>query len=184
MTRTLILGGARSGKSAYAEQLLAASDQEVIYIATGQARDIEMQARIEHHQQRRPVSWQVVEEPLALAAVLLRWCAPGRVVLVDCLTLWLSNLLLVDSADYPDVGLLTLPQRFHNERGQFLDVLDEVGGDLILVSNEVGLGIVPNGALSRCFVDEAGRLNQVVAQRCERVVLVVAGLPLQLKDES
>lgn len=184
MTRTLILGGARSGKSAYAEQLLADSDQEVIYIATGLALDAEMQARIEHHQQRRPVSWRVIEEPLALAAALRTWCTPGRVVLVDCLTLWLTNLLLTDAANYPDIGIIELPDRFHTQREQFLQALEQITGNLVMVSNEVGLGIVPYGAISRCFMDEAGRLNQLVAQHCERVVLVVAGLPLSLKGPT
>lgn len=181
MTRTLVLGGARSGKSAYAEQSLMSTEKEVIYIATGEAKDAEMQARIWHHQQRRPVTWRVVEEPLALAAAVSQWCTPGRVVLVDCLTLWLANLLLAEAGDGLDVGIIELSDQFHTQRQKFLDALDQVTGELVLVSNEVGMGIVPYGAISRCFVDEAGRLNQVVAQRCERVILVTAGLPLQLK---
>lgn len=181
MTRTLVLGGARSGKSAYAEQLADASGKEVIYLATGQAGDSEMTARIAHHRQRRPAAWSTVEEPLALGDALQQWCAPQRLVLVDCLTLWLSNLLFSDAATYPDVGTISLPARFHQQRERFLQALQQAGGDVVLVSNEVGMGVVPYGAISRCYADEAGRLNQAVAAICERAVLVAAGLPLALK---
>jgi adenosylcobinamide kinase/adenosylcobinamide-phosphate guanylyltransferase len=181
MTRTLILGGARSGKSAHAESLATASGKEVIYIATARAADAEMQVRIDHHQQRRPATWVTVEEPLALGDALLDWCSPGRVVLVDCLTLWLSNLLFSEEASFPDVGVIPLPQLFHEQRARFLHALEQVSGDLVLVSNEVGMGVVPYGAVSRCFADEAGRLNQDAARRCDRAVLVAAGLPLALK---
>lgn len=186
MTRTLVLGGARSGKSAYAERLAHDSGKEVVYIATARNADSdsEMSARIEHHRARRPAQWTTVEQPLALAAELLRWCAPQRVVLVDCLTLWLSNLMFADGAQYPDVGAIALPQRFNDERAHLLHALDQAGGDLLLVSNEVGMGIVPFGALSRCFADEAGRLNQDAAAVCDRAVLMVAGLPLALKGAA
>ncbi len=181
MTRTLVLGGARSGKSAYAESLAVASSKEVIYIATAQAGDDEMAARIAHHRQQRPAAWITVEETLALGDALLHWCAPQRLVLVDCLSLWLSNLLFSGAAEFPDVGAIVLPPQFHAQRERFLQALEQVSGDLVLVSNEVGMGIVPLGAISRCYADEAGRLNQAVAARCERAVLVVAGLPLVLK---
>ena len=184
MTRSFILGGARSGKSSYAEQLAAQSRKEVVYIATGQARDAEMQQRIEHHQQRRPQQWRLVEQPIALAQAIQQWCAPERIVLVDCLTLWLSNLLFAERVDYPEVGLIEMPPLFIEQRALFLDSLASLNGDLIIVSNEVGLGIVPFGAVSRCYVDEAGRLNQEVAKRCENVVLVTAGLPLVLKGSA
>lgn len=181
MTRTLVFGGARSGKSAYAERLAGAAGKEVVYIATASAGDGEMALRIGHHRAQRPPEWHTVEEPLALGAALQTWCAPQRLVLVDCLTLWLSNLLFADGADYPDVGEIVLPARFGQERAQLLHALANAGGDLILVSNEVGMGIVPWGAISRCFADEAGRLNQSVAALCDRAVLVAAGLPLVLK---
>jgi adenosylcobinamide kinase/adenosylcobinamide-phosphate guanylyltransferase len=179
--RTLVLGGARSGKSAYAEQCLNATGKEVVYIATGQGNDPEMALRIQHHQQRRPSNWRLIEEPLALGQSLLTWCTPGRVVLIDCLTLWLTNLLFSDGENYPEIGVIALPEQFHLQRREFLSALEQVQGELFIVSNEVGLGIVPYGAISRCFTDEAGRLNQEVAQRCERVVFVAAGLPLVLK---
>lgn len=181
MTCTLVFGGARSGKSAYAEQLAISSGKEVVYIATASAGDGEMALRIAHHQRQRPAHWRTVEEPLALAAALQLWCAPQRLVLVDCLTLWLSNLMFDSSTNYPDVGHITLPARFHTERAALMAALAQAAGDIVLVSNEVGMGIVPYGAVSRAFTDEAGRLNQAVAAACERAVFVAAGLPLVLK---
>lgn len=181
--RTLVLGGARSGKSAFAERLAKASGKEVVYIATARAGDGEMTTRIRHHREQRPAHWHTVEETVALADTLRLWCAPQRVVLVDCLTLWLTNLMFADGAEHPDVGDVILPALFHDQRQRFLDVLANPGGDLLLVSNEVGMGIVPYGAISRRFTDEAGRLNQAVAALCERAVFVAAGLPLFLKDD-
>jgi len=168
--RTLILGGARSGKSALAERLAAESGHEVVYIATAQAHDEEMAARIAHHRAQRPSHWLSVEEPLALADALQAQARPGRCVLVDCLTLWLSNLL--GDAD---------TERFTRERDALLQLLPSLKGQVLLVSNEVGLGVVPMGELTRRFVDEAGRLHQSLAAQCERVVFVAAGLPMPLK---
>lgn len=185
MTRSLILGGARSGKSAYAERLASESGKEVIYIATASAGDSEMAARIEHHRKQRPAHWTTVEEGLSLASALRTWRAPQRVVLVDCLTLWLTNLLFSDGTEYPDVGALTLPDRFHAERTALLDeIARHEAGAIIFVSNEVGMGIVPYGAVSRAFADEAGRLNQAVAAVCDHVAFVAAGLPLTLKGAA
>lgn len=181
MTRTLVFGGARSGKSAYAEQLAATTGKEVVYIATAAAGDDEMSARIAQHRAQRPQHWHTVEEPVALAAALASWRAPQRLVLVDCLTLWLSNLMFSDGTQYPDVGTIELPARFHEQRAALLDELAADRGDVVLVSNEVGMGIVPWGAVSRSYADEAGRLNQSVAAVCDRVAFVAAGLPLMLK---
>lgn len=167
---TLILGGARSGKSALAERLALASGREVAYIATAQALDAEMAARIDHHRARRPAHWHSVESPLALADTLHAQARAGRCVLVDCLTLWLSNLLT-----HADAGL------FERERDALLATLPQLQGEVLLVGNEVGLGIVPMGELSRRFVDEAGRLHQALGALCDRVVFVAAGLPLALK---
>lgn len=168
--RTLILGGARSGKSALAERLASETGHPVIYIATAQAHDAEMAARIAHHRASRPSHWQSVEEPLALASALQEHARPGRCVLVDCLTLWLSNLLGAgDDA------------QFVHERDALLKVMPALPGQVLLVSNEVGLGVVPMGELTRRFVDEAGRLHQALAGSCERVLFVAAGLPLPLK---
>ena len=179
--RTFVFGGARSGKSAYAERIARESGKEVVYIATAQAGDAEMRARIAHHRDRRDASWHTVEEGMRLGQAIAEWSAPHRLVLVDCLTIWLSNLLFSEEREFPEVGAVVPPARFHEERSAFLDALEEAGGDVILVSNEVGMGIVPQGAVSRWFVDEAGRLNQEVAARCEQVMFVAAGLPLKLK---
>ena len=184
MTRILIFGGARSGKSAYAEQLAIASGKPVIYLATAQAGDTEMQARIAHHRQRRPATWRTVECTTELAQTILEASKPGNLILVDCLTLWLSNCLFADNIDYPEVGSITPPEQFSIQRTGFLQALDQLAGDLIMVSNEVGMGIIPQGAISRWFVDEAGRLNQAVAARCEQVSWVAAGLPLHLKQAA
>ena len=182
MSATLVFGGVRSGKSAFAERLARESGREVVYIATSRAGDGEMAARIALHREQRPTEWRTVEEELALAQTLRTECMPGRLVLVDCLTLWLSNLMFCDGRDYPEVGALTLPDRFHEERAALLDLLDAgLPGDVVFVSNEVGMGIVPWGAISRSFADAAGRLNQAVAARVDRAVLVAAGLPLVLK---
>jgi adenosylcobinamide kinase/adenosylcobinamide-phosphate guanylyltransferase len=182
MSRTLLLGGARSGKSGLAERIARASGKDVVYVATSYAGDAEMSARIEHHRARRPAGWKTVEEPTALAATLRILCAPDRIVLVDCLTLWLTNLMFSTQREFPDVGPIDLPPLFVDERAALLDWLDSAdAGDVVFVSNETGMGIVPYGAVSRAFVDEAGWLNQDVAARCDRVLFVAAGLPLVLK---
>jgi adenosylcobinamide kinase/adenosylcobinamide-phosphate guanylyltransferase len=183
MSSTLVLGGARSGKSAHAEALATASGREVVYIATAQPgrSDGEMAERIAHHRAGRPAHWTTVEEAISLGAAIRQWSTPERVVLVDCLTLWLSNLLFSGAETFPEAGPVTLPALFHRERAALLDALADAGGDVILVSNEVGMGIVPMGAVTRAFVDEQGRLNQAVAAACERAVFIAAGLPLVLK---
>jgi adenosylcobinamide kinase / adenosylcobinamide-phosphate guanylyltransferase len=182
VTRTLLLGGARSGKSGLAERLARASGKDVVYVATSYAGDAEMAARIAHHRARRPSGWTTVEEATALASTLRALCVPERVVIVDCLTLWLTNLMFAAQQDFPEVGPIDLPPLFEAERAALLDWLDAPpAGDVVFVSNEVGMGIVPYGAVSRAFADEAGRLNQDVAARCERVLFVTAGLPLALK---
>ncbi|MDO9601841.1 MAG: bifunctional adenosylcobinamide kinase/adenosylcobinamide-phosphate guanylyltransferase [Rhodocyclaceae bacterium] len=166
----LIIGGARSGKSSYAERqaldACAGADMRVTYIATGEARDDEMAQRIARHRTRRPAGWHTVEEPLALAGALRRRAASDVCLLVDCLTLWLTNVLLGEREEEIDKLLAALPN---------------LPGRILLVSNEVGWGIVPENALARRFRDEQGRLNQRVAELADRVTLVAAGLPLPLK---
>ncbi|HEK1687724.1 TPA: bifunctional adenosylcobinamide kinase/adenosylcobinamide-phosphate guanylyltransferase [Pseudomonas putida] len=171
--RNLILGGARSGKSRLAEQLAVASGLPVTYIATSEPLDGEMNERVRLHRERRPSDWGLIEEPLALARVLRAEADAGRCLLVDCLTLWLTNLLMLDDQ-----------QRLAEERDALLDCLASLPGTLILVSNETGLGVVPMGELTRRYVDLSGWLHQAVAERCERVVLTVAGLPLMLKGPA
>ncbi len=169
----LILGGARSGKSALAEKLASESGLVVTYIATATAGDEEMQRRIELHQSRRPGDWKLLEEPVKLAQMLEQSAGEGCCILVDCLTLWLSNLLHMDNGSH-----------FDSEHEKLLELLPRLSGRVIFVSNEVGLGIVPMGELSRRFQDEAGRLNQAMAAACDRVVFTVAGLPQVLKGEA
>lgn len=181
MMRTLVLGGARSGKSAHAERLAEASGKAVIYLATAQARDDEMAARIAHHRQQRPANWRTIEEPLALGHAIAAHSAPHTLLLIDCLTVWVSNLLFADGLAFPEIGPITAPPTFVRQRSLLLQALQQAGGDIVLVSNEVGMGIIPQGAITRWYVDEAGRLNQAVAALCERAVWVAAGLPLILK---
>jgi adenosylcobinamide kinase/adenosylcobinamide-phosphate guanylyltransferase len=181
----LVLGGARSGKSRYAEAraaAAAAAGLRVVYVATAEARDDEMADRIAHHRARRPVDWALVESPLHLASALREHAAADRFVLVDCLTLWLSNLLFAGrAAAQADAGQPVDCPLFRDERAALLNALAALPGQTILVSNEVGWGIVPMGAVSRLFADEQGRLNQDVAALADRVTLVAAGLPLALK---
>ncbi|MGE0116294.1 MAG: bifunctional adenosylcobinamide kinase/adenosylcobinamide-phosphate guanylyltransferase [Steroidobacteraceae bacterium] len=173
--RELIVGGARSGKSSLALQRALMSDKEVVYVATAHAGDAEMQARIEQHRSERPVQWQTVECQQRLADCLLSLDGSRRCIIVDCLTLWLSNVL------FSEIAAQLQEQAWQQQRDALLHCLPRLQGDIVLVSNEVGLGIVPDNALARHFRDEQGWLNQVVARCCERVTLVAAGLPLTLK---
>jgi adenosylcobinamide kinase/adenosylcobinamide-phosphate guanylyltransferase len=166
---TLVLGGARSGKSAHAEALVAAGGA-AIYLATAEAGDDEMAARIRLHRARRGRGWETVEEPLALAPVLAAVCRPERPVLVDCLTLWLANLMAAGRDPEAETAAL-------------IRTLPGLAGRVVFVTNEVGLGLVPETPLGRTFRDAAGRLNQAVAAAADRVVFVAAGLPLILKQE-
>lgn len=174
--KELILGGVRSGKSRYAEgvaeQLQAQQGDTLCYLATATAGDREMESRIAHHQQQRSDAWELIEEPIALASVLQAEAQAGRILLVECLTLWLTNLLVAE-----DESLL------QRERDHLLEVLPQLPGTILMVSNETGQGVVPMDALSRRFCDEAGRLHQQLAAECERVTWVVAGLPQPLKRE-
>lgn len=168
--KELILGGVRSGKSRLAGERAATSGAEVVYVATATAEDGEMAERVARHRQERPTHWWLVEEPRALGAVLEREAGPQRCLLVDCLTLWLANVLATGELE--------------GEREALLAALATAPGRILLVSNEVGQGVVPMDPHSRRFVDEAGRLHQVVADRCHRVTWVAAGLPLTLKGEA
>ncbi len=168
---TLVLGGVRSGKSRHAEALVESQPGPCIYLATAQAGDAEMAARIAAHRARRDARWTTVEEPLDLAAALGQACGPDRAVLVDCLTLWLSNLLGAGR----DVAA---------ECEGLLAALPEFKGPVVLVSNEVGQGVVPDNALARRFVDHAGRLHQDLAATAQRVIFMIAGLPQELKSLS
>ena len=169
----LILGGARSGKSRLAEKLATDSQLQVTYIATSQQLDAEMTDRVAHHRARRPAEWSLIEEPIELARILRDTASAERCLLVDCLTLWLTNLLMLENAE-----------RLAAEREALLNCLASLPGEVIFVSNETGMGVVPLGELTRRYVDEAGWLHQALAERCQRVVLTVAGLPLTLKGTA
>ena len=180
--RELIIGGARSGKSRLAEQRALESGLRVVYVATAQSLDDEMARRIEHHRARRPAEWGLIESPLDLAATLRRNAAPDTCLLVDCLTLWLTNLLFAgEAAKQAEAGSGIACPLLENEIQALTDTLPELPGRILLVSNEVGWGVVPMAALSRRFADEQGRLNQRVAAVCDKATLVAAGLPLALK---
>lgn len=180
--RELIIGGARSGKSTLAEKRAAGSGLHVIYVATAQALDGEMTQRIALHRARRPASWGLVEAPLDLAATLAGHAAPGVCLLVDCLTLWLSNMLFAGvAAEQAEAGSVVDCPLLAGEVQALIEVLPQLPGRIVLVSNEVGWGLVPMAAVSRLFADEQGRLNQRVAAVCDAVTLVAAGLPLALK---
>jgi adenosylcobinamide kinase/adenosylcobinamide-phosphate guanylyltransferase len=165
---TFVLGGARSGKSRFAEGLVTALPAPWVYVATGEARDAEMAERIAQHAARRGPGWVTREVPLGLAG-LLQDGSTGRPMLIDCLTLWLSNVMLAER----DVEA---------ERELLVGALSVAPGPIVVVSNEVGLGIVPDNALARAFRDEQGRLNAAVAAAADTVVLMAAGLPLTLKQ--
>lgn len=167
---TLILGGARSGKTSFAENLVLASGLKAVYVATAEARDGEMAERIKRHRIDRGDSWETVEETVNLSGVFAAHGSPHSALLVDCLTLWLSNLLAAS----------------HEPEGEFdtlVDALKKTKGPVVLVSNEVGLGIVPDNALARAFRDHAGRLHQKIAAIADQVYFVTAGLPLAMKQE-
>jgi len=171
-----ILGGARSGKSRYAESLAKTAEesgQQVFYLATATSSDrqnhadTEMLERIKRHQSDRPSHWQTIEVPIKLAEGLVALDDKKNCILIDCLTLWTLNLLEEEC--------------FQVEKKALLNVLPNLTADIILVSNEVGLGVVPMGKLTRCFVDELGWLHQAVAEQAETVTFVTAGLPMHLK---
>lgn len=177
MSVQLILGGARSGKSRFAETLASAGGLPVTYIATAQVYDTEFQQRVRQHQLRRPKSWLLVESPFQLASTLAAHAKPNHCVIVDCLTLWLAQCICDDCA--PPEGV-----NWQQEKTQLLATLPQLPGEILLVSNEVGMGIVPMGAINRQFQDEQGRLNQAIATLADRVTFIAAGLPLTLKAPS
>lgn len=192
--RTFLIGGARSGKSSLATQWAAQRSEKVCCVVTATACDREMAARIDAHRRERPTHWRVREEPLRLGAALQEEARPGSLLLVDCLTLWTANCLwpavLPNTAQPEETrvdpgieheNLQVDLKGWHAERDAFLAGLRATSGEVIVVSNEVGTGVVPENAAARVFRDEQGRLNQLVATACDAVFLVTAGLALRLK---
>lgn len=174
MPTHLILGGARSGKSLFSEQMASATKQEVTYIATAQVYDDEFRTRILHHKTRRPAGWHLVEEPHFLARTLEELDSPDKCLIIDCLTLWLAQWICEDCNPPTNSS-------WAREKEALLTVIPRLKSTTILVSNEVGMGIVPLGEINRKFQDEQGRLNQAIAALSSEVTFVAAGLPLKLK---
>ena len=169
---TLILGGVRSGKSRMAERLAAGFSGQIVYLATAEAKDVEMQERIALHQIHRPEHWKTIEEPIHLAKALFKYGTAENVVIVDCLTLWITNLLLAD-------------ERFKTGRDEIEALISELKRgrhNVVLVSNETNSGVVPMDALSRRFCDEIGGLHQTLATLADNVILMVAGIPTWVKQ--
>jgi len=182
-TLTLILGGARSGKSTYAELLAPRLGQRVLYVATAEALDDEMRARVANHQSRRPADWLTLEAPLVVGAALRAspYAAEADVILLDCLTLLVSNIILSGGPDLQEPDVDTAWAVVQAEVDALLEAQRSLGAHLIVVSNEVGLGVVPPYSLGRTYRDCLGRANQVLARIADRVILMVAGLPVDLK---
>lgn len=171
--KSLILGGVKSGKSRFAERMASDCGKDVTYIATAQAWDDEMRARIAAHQAQRPSHWHTIEAPLYLAQTLRSIDTANGVILVDCLTLWITQLLCHDN-----------PALVAQELNAFQTLLPQLKADIILVSNETNMGVTPMDPLSRRFCDISGKLHQQLAPHCDSVVLTVAGLPLYVKGHS
>ena len=173
----LVIGGARSGKSAYAAQCAKESHHSVLYIATATAGDDEMLQRIAFHKKTRPSDWQTIEEPIQLGKILETLSdsdsseSTKQFVIVDCLTLWMSNVLALNSVQYK------------HEITHFFDAIDNFTSSIIFVTNEIGMGVVPLGEETRRFIDESGRLHQRLAKRCHRVTQMIAGIENRIKDE-
>ncbi|MHB1126858.1 MAG: bifunctional adenosylcobinamide kinase/adenosylcobinamide-phosphate guanylyltransferase [Bacillota bacterium] len=180
---TLVTGGSRSGKSEFAEQLADKAAKPVTYLATGLPVDTEMGQRIDAHRQRRPQHWQTIEEPLEIAGVLGRLDRNGGLLLVDCLTTWIGNLLFSchDHEHEEEGGYQEKVRRIAAETGSFLAGLQRISHDVIIVSGEVGMGPVPEYRLGRLFRDAVGEANQLLAREAQEVYLVVAGIPMKIK---
>ena len=169
--KELILGGARSGKSGHAEMRAKESGLDVLYVATAQALDAEMQQRIQQHQQQRPAHWRLIEEPLDLLTALKENANSSTCILVDCLTLWISNQLCSELHK----------NNIEKNIEELATLLTTLPGNIIFVSNEVSMGIIPLGEINRQFVDESGRMHQRLAAVCDKVTLMVAGIPSAIK---
>ncbi|MCY3800131.1 MAG: bifunctional adenosylcobinamide kinase/adenosylcobinamide-phosphate guanylyltransferase [Chloroflexi bacterium] len=171
---TLVLGGVRAGKSSYA-QALAESGRQVLFVATAEAGDREMEARIQAHRKGRPADWDTLEEPVDLVSAVKSRMRHYDTVLLDCLTLWTSNLML--STESPGTACIDIA----SEARTLLGLYREGNASWIVVSNEVGLGVVPATRLGRVYADELGRVNQIIAAKADDVYFMAAGLPLKLK---
>jgi adenosylcobinamide kinase/adenosylcobinamide-phosphate guanylyltransferase len=174
---TLILGGARSGKSHYAQQLAMQLGSKVLFVATGEALDEEMQARIVEHKESRPKSWQTLEIPNGIGREIEKGIGDAKVVIIDCLTLLISNLLR-DEPDYPEAE-----KRVTSEINELISAMDKLDASFVIVSNEVGMGLVPETRLGRIYRDLLGKANQLLASHATEVYLMVACLPVRVKGQ-
>lgn len=195
---TLITGGARSGKSRFAEFLAAQPHEPVTYIATAQVWDEEMAHRVKKHQEQRPSTWKLIEEPLNIRETLLQLKEDKGIILLDCVTLWLSNLLLAGQAAHPSLSNEESPLASQTDRGLYERIEPEIIANVqnvarlaksinpyvIFVTNEVGQGIVPENPLARAYRDLAGRCNQILARSADEVYMVVAGYPMEIKHSG
>jgi len=176
----LVIGGVRSGKSAFAQTLVQNYSQRIIgknqpavvYLATAQALDASMEERIENHKKNRPSEWVLIEETIDIASVLLNPTFQKSTILIECMTLWLTNLLCLNNENSRQLG---------NTKLAFLQALEKTHANVVIVTSEVGLGVMPMNAMARDFADQTGELNQTLARLCDKVTLVTAGLPLALK---
>lgn len=178
---TLVTGGARSGKSIFAEQLASASNLEVIYIATSEIKDEEMALRVKRHREQRPACWDTIEEPLHPEKKIGRLSGSGKIILLDCLTLWVSNLLLHPDLPHRDAKFVEKETYILEKTRNLIEIFSVKKYNAILVTNEVGCSIVPGDVLSRSYRDIMGRVNQLCAQCASSVYLTVAGVPVELK---
>ena len=182
---TLVTGGARSGKSSFAEELVIKSNKEAIYIASSQIYDEEMRRRVELHKTRRPSEWLTIEEPYQIDRVIKEFDRRDRIILIDCITVWLSNLLLQAGNLEEDEGQIIvqpgLEEDINLKVGKLGEIAQNASADIVLVTNEVGWGVVPPSPIGRFYRDVAGRANQLLAKKADAVHLVIAGLALQLK---
>jgi adenosylcobinamide kinase / adenosylcobinamide-phosphate guanylyltransferase len=177
----LVTGGARSGKSSFAEKLAASFGREVVYLATAQALDTEMEQRITQHRLSRPAEWRTVEEPLEVPGAVLSEGDGKKVILLDCITLWLTNLLILE-LENDQAG--DVEQKIQNKLSELIEVIDRQDTILICVSNEVGCGVVPENELARLYRDLAGRANQRLGRAAQQVYLVTAGYPIEVKQQG
>lgn len=180
----LLLGGARSGKSAFAEQLAGKKSERVLYVATAEAGDDEMEKRIAIHRASRPSTWNTLEAPLKAGKCIEDVYSGEDVVIIDCITLLVSNIILQDKEDMDSVSLDDIERAVNDEIASLLKCMGRVESGFIVVSNEVGLGLVPDNKLARIYRDVLGRANQRLAAYCDTVYLMVAGIPVVVKQNG
>ena len=180
----LVLGGARSGKSRFAKEMAMKLGEKVLFVATGEARDEEMKQRIERHKEERPSGWRTVEVPTGIGRKIREEAGDARVVIVDCLTLLVANVLGQYGNDPEQFDISVVEDRLNEEIKELVECMDDISATFILVSNEVGMGLVPENWLGRVYRDLLGKVHQTLAERADRVYFMLGGIPLSLKKEE